>query len=132
MPLQVNCPSCGGPVEFKSSISLLAVCPYCRSALIRKDLDIENLGKVAQLHQDGSVLQVGTQGQFQRVAFSIVGRIQLKYDSGFWNEWFMTFQDGKSGWLGVRLDTGILMPVVARLLELAWQQAAPRRLLAHS
>jgi hypothetical protein len=37
---------------------------------------------------------------------------------------------GKSGWLGVRLDTGILMPVVARLLELAWQQAAPKRLLA--
>lgn len=96
----VNCPSCGGKVDFKSSISLLAVCPYCRSQLLRTDLKVEDLGKVAQLQQDGSPLQLGVRGEYRRLDFTLIGRVQLKYDAGFWNEWYALFGDGRFGWLG--------------------------------
>ena len=98
--IKTNCPSCGGAVQFQSTVSLLAVCPQCRSALLRNDLNIESLGQVAELHKDSSLVQLGVRGEHKGIPFSIVGRIQLQYESGFWNEWFMTFQDGKSGWLG--------------------------------
>jgi hypothetical protein len=29
----------------------------------------------------------------------VVGRIQLRYDAGFWNEWYILFDDGSAGWL---------------------------------
>jgi hypothetical protein len=33
------------------------------------------------------------------VHFAIVGRIQLRYEQGLWNEWHLLFDDGRSGWL---------------------------------
>lgn len=94
------CPSCGAPVAFRSSVALLAVCPNCRSQLFRKDLDLEVLGKAAQLIEDGSVIQVGTEGRWQGVAFAVAGRMQLRFDAGLWNEWFLLFDNGDQGWLG--------------------------------
>ncbi|MBI4678927.1 MAG: DUF4178 domain-containing protein [Elusimicrobia bacterium] len=95
-----NCPSCGAPVSFKSSVTLLAVCAYCRSLLLRKDLDIEDLGKVAQLMPDGSPVQLGAEGKYKGAPFAVIGRIQMRYPEGFWNEWHLNFIDGKYGWLG--------------------------------
>ncbi|MBI5211293.1 MAG: DUF4178 domain-containing protein [Elusimicrobia bacterium] len=94
------CPSCGAPFSFKSAVSLLAVCSYCRSLLLRKDLDIENLGKVAQLMPDGSPLQLGCEGKHKGAPFGVIGRLQMRYPEGFWNEWHLSFIDGKLGWLG--------------------------------
>lgn len=61
---------------------------------------MENLGKVAEIQQDGSPLQLGVQGQYDGKSFQIVGRIQLKYGDGFWNEWHLFYSNGESGWLG--------------------------------
>jgi len=60
--VQVLCPSCGGPVPFQSAISVFAVCPYCTSMLVRHDLDVESLGKMAVLAEDSSPLQIGSAG----------------------------------------------------------------------
>ena len=98
--IPVTCPSCGATVEFKSSVSILAVCEYCRSTLIRHDLRIEDIGKMAQLKLDGSPIQLGVEGVYDRVHFGVIGRIQLQYERGVWNEWHLLFDDGKSGWLG--------------------------------
>src|SRR5262249_28080103 len=57
--LQANCPACGGTVEFKVSSSLVTICPYCRSVVARGDRKLEDLGKVADLVQTDSVLEVG-------------------------------------------------------------------------
>jgi hypothetical protein len=81
-------------------VTLLAVCPYCRSLLLRKDLDVENLGKVAQLMPDGSVVQLGAEGRYRDRPFAVIGRVQMRYPDGFWNEWHLGFLDGTTGWLG--------------------------------
>lgn len=97
---ELNCPSCGAKLEFKSSIALLAVCQYCKSMVMRDDLKLEDLGKVAQLQVDGSVVQLGARGEYRKVSFSVLGRVQMRYAQGFWNEWFLAFDDGRQGWLG--------------------------------
>ncbi len=96
---QVTCPGCGAPVEFKSSASVMAVCEFCKTTLLKEAGSIENLGKMSEVLEDYSPLQIGTSGLFQQKAFSLVGRIQLKYDAGFWNEWYVLFVDGSNGWL---------------------------------
>ena len=95
----VACPSCGASVDFKSAASILAVCEYCRSTLVRQDINVENIGKMAGLKLDGSPLQLAAQGRYRGVNFGVIGRIQLRFDQGIWNEWHLMMNDGTSGWL---------------------------------
>jgi hypothetical protein len=98
--ITVSCPSCSATVHFQSSVSILAVCEHCRSTLIRKDLNIENLGVMAELKTDASPIQLGVEGRYGNVHFTVIGRIQLQYENGIWNEWHLLFDDRRSGWLG--------------------------------
>jgi ribosomal protein L37AE/L43A len=94
-----NCPSCGAPVSFRSALSVYAVCDFCRSTLLRSGEDLQNLGRMADLLEDASLIQVGTEGTHRGMHFGVLGRIQLKHASGIWNEWHILFDDGRSGWL---------------------------------
>lgn len=67
--------------------------------VVRHDLDIDLLGKMAQLPQDISPLQIQTRGQFGNIGFELVGRLKMQWDGGFWNEWYAVFDDGREGWL---------------------------------
>lgn len=93
------CPSCGAPVEFKSAASVFAVCEFCRSTLVRHGRDVENVGKMAALLEDASPIQIGTEGKYHGVHFAVIGRIQLRYGQGVWNEWHLLFDDQRNGWL---------------------------------
>ena len=99
MAKTATCPSCGAPVTFRSVASLLAVCDYCQSTLVRQGANLENLGKMAEFLDDRSPLQRGSEGRWQGRRFGLIGRLQLKYEAGVWNEWHLFFDDGKSGWL---------------------------------
>lgn len=99
MALAASCPSCGAPVVFKSAASIFAVCEYCQSTLVRHDQALEDIGKMAALAEDRSPLQLGTEGRYQGVHFALIGRIQLKYSQGLWNEWYLLFDDLRTGWL---------------------------------
>ena len=98
--IERKCPSCGAMIPFRVSIDLLAICPFCRSLVQRKDLDLETLGVSAQLQADGTPLQAGSRGAYRGAAFEVAGRVQLETPHGFWNEWFIVFEDGCRGWLG--------------------------------
>jgi len=99
-PVQVSCPACAGPITFKIGSSLVAVCPYCRSVVARGDRKLEDLGKVAELVDTGSVLAVGLKGRYEGVPFELTGRAQLGHPAGgTWDEWYAAFADGRWGWL---------------------------------
>jgi len=108
MAQTARCPSCGAPVEFKSAASVLAVCDYCRSTLIRQGEDLANLGRMAALLDDRSPLQRGAEGVWRGRPFGLIGRIQLRYEQGLWNEWHLLFDDGKSGWLSEAGDEYVM------------------------
>ncbi len=93
-------PACGGEVSFKSRSSVFAVCSYCTSMVVRTDKNLEAIGKMAELPPDMTPFQIGTSGKFQKKHFEIIGRQKLFYDNGSWNEWYVMFDTGESGWLG--------------------------------
>ena len=45
---QVTCPGCGAPVEFKSAASVMAVCGFCKTTLLKDAGSIRNLGKMSR------------------------------------------------------------------------------------
>lgn len=94
-----NCPSCGAEVVFTSNISVYAVCKYCTSMIVRHDMDVESIGKMAVLPEDSSPFQIGTEGIYAGVRFALIGRMKIGWSDGTWNEWFFVTDRGKKGWL---------------------------------
>src|SRR5215213_8165674 len=98
--LVANCPSCGAQIEFKSGQSIVVICEYCRSAVARTDRDLKDLGKVAEVVETGSPLDVGLRGKWKDVPFELTGRAQLGHEMvGQWDEWYATFSNGWLGWV---------------------------------
>ncbi len=93
------CPSCGAPVPFRSSASVMAVCEYCQTKVLREDQALSDQGKMSAVLEDYSPLQIGSSGIYDGINFSLIGRIQLQYPDGLWNEWYLQFDDGSNGWL---------------------------------
>lgn len=84
---------------FRWSGSVQTVCPFCKSILVRTDIDLTKVGKVADLPPDSSPIQIGAEGVVDNKAFTVAGRILYEYELGGWNEWHLVFNDGSSGWL---------------------------------
>lgn len=103
-----SCPGCGAPVEFRWRAAVQTTCPYCRSVLVRQDVDLQRVGVVADLPADSSPIQLGTEGRWRGVAFTVVGRIIYEYERGAWSEWHLVMADGGSAWLSdAQLDYAI-------------------------
>jgi uncharacterized Zn finger protein (UPF0148 family) len=96
----VSCPSCGAPVVFRSHAAVMAVCDYCRAAVVKDADSVAALGKVSEVLEDYSPIQIGTAGVFAGRTFTVVGRIQLRYEHGMWNEWYLLYDDSTTAWLG--------------------------------
>ena len=47
-----NCPNCGALVHFRWSGAVQTTCEYCRSILVRRDVNLEKVGEVAELPHD--------------------------------------------------------------------------------
>jgi Domain of unknown function (DUF4178) len=99
-----NCPNCGAKIAFRWSSSVQTVCEYCKSILVRTDLDLQKVGQVADLPPDSSPIQIGTEGAYNHKAFVAIGRIIYGYEQGSWNEWHLMMHDGHSGWLSDAQD----------------------------
>ena len=99
-PVQASCPACGAPIQFNIGSSVVRICEYCNSVVARGDRKLEDLGKVADLVETGSPLQLGLHGVYRGVPFELTGRAQLGHEAGgMWDEWYAAFQDGRWGWL---------------------------------
>ena len=109
---KTDCPSCGAPVEAHSASAVTLVCGYCNSMLVRQDDGIVDSGRDSALLENFSPLQIGTVGTFLTQRFTLVGRLQVQYDDGAWNEWYVLFDDGRTGWLSEAGDLYVMtMPV---------------------
>ncbi len=94
------CPSCGAKTEFQSAASVMAVCAYCQSTVHKDAAFAASVGKIGQVLEDYSAIEVGSTGSFQGVAFTVLGRLQYRYEAGLWSEWWLLFDDGRQAWLG--------------------------------
>jgi hypothetical protein len=94
------CPGCGAPVDFRSAQSTHAICAYCRSMVVREGAVLKRIGKMAELFDDHSPLQLQTSGVWNGKAFTLIGRLQYQYGEGTWTEWHALLADGSSATLG--------------------------------
>jgi hypothetical protein len=102
-----NCPNCGAKIVFRWSSSVQTVCEYCKSILVRTDIDLKKVGQVADLPPNSSPIQIGTEGIYSRQGFVAVGRIMYEYDQGTWNEWHLVLNNG-SAWLSDAQDAYVV------------------------
>jgi hypothetical protein len=96
---RADCPGCGAPVNFTSLASTHAVCGFCQSTVVREGDALKRIGKMAEVFDDYSALQLMAQGKYKGVNFTIVGRLQYKYAEGSWNEWLAALDDGSTATL---------------------------------
>src|SRR5260370_21406199 len=94
-----NCANCGAKIVFRWSSSVQTVCEFCKSILVRTDVDLKKVGQVADLPPDSSPIQINSEGKYRNKAFVVVGRILYEYDHCGWNEWHVMMNDGTSAWL---------------------------------
>ncbi|MGR4868563.1 DUF4178 domain-containing protein [Variovorax sp. LARHSF232] len=113
------CPGCGAPVEFRSAQSTHAICAYCQSTVVRQGETLARIGKMAELFDDFSPLQLFASGRIQDQSFTLVGRLQYRYEGGHWTEWIAALGDGRVGVLAE--DNGAFVFALPHAL----QRAAP-------
>ncbi|MBI3683347.1 MAG: DUF4178 domain-containing protein [Acidobacteria bacterium] len=94
-----NCSNCGAPITFQFSSAVQTTCPYCRSILVRHDVNLEKVGEVADLPPEVSPIQLRTDGVYKNQPFEVAGRIIYQYEQGYWNEWHCVTNTGRSLWL---------------------------------
>jgi hypothetical protein len=117
-----NCPNCGAKIVFQWSSSVQTVCTYCKSILVRTDVDLKKVGQVADLPPDSSPIQLNTEGLYHNKAFVVGGRILYEYEQGGWNEWRIVMNDGTSAWLSDAQDEyAISFAVTGQALPAATQ-----------
>ena len=63
---------------------------------MREGEALRRIGKMAEVFDDYSALQLMAQGKLGSVNFTVVGRLQYKYEGGSWNEWLVALDDGTS------------------------------------
>ena len=96
---KANCPSCGAEITFAHAASVMVVCAHCSTASVRRGVDIEMLGRVAEVAPIESPLSLGASGRWRGRRWTAIGQVQLDHGKGPWNEWNLLFEDGATGWL---------------------------------
>ena len=94
-----NCPSCGAPLEVQHRFSRVVICQYCNQTSQITPEGLDPGGKAPQLVASPSILKLGASGRLFGQSFQVLGRLRYRYDGGFWDEWFLMTDDGKSIWL---------------------------------
>lgn len=78
---RLPCPNCHGNVDIRvPDQSLRVVCPYC-STLLACEGDLAIIGKLAQRTDPGAIA-LGSKGTFDGVAYTVIGRLKRKADTG--------------------------------------------------
>jgi Domain of unknown function (DUF4178) len=104
MSTVASCPGCGAEVRFRWAGAVQTVCEHCGGILVRRDVDLERVGRVSEPPPRTSRIRVGSTGAYEGRRFEVVGRIAYAWESGAWSEWHLAFADGRSGWLSDAQD----------------------------
>jgi len=122
-----QCPNCGAEILFSAGSSLVTVCRQCRAAVARKGVNVEAIGKVAELVPTSSPFEVGMSARPKHGTkpFRIVGRLQLSTGEGTWDEWHVAFESGGYAWLAEAQGAFWLMLPLPSPAVPEWEQLHP-------
>lgn len=96
---EFECPSCGAALQQNNAASKAISCGYCgQTSHIAMD-KLEAAGQQHLLIDYGSALSYGSANRLREQAFTILGKVRLEYEDGFWDEWYIEREDGSNGWI---------------------------------
>jgi DNA-directed RNA polymerase subunit RPC12/RpoP len=95
----VSCPTCGAAVSYDQRLAVLSVCEYCQTAIIYDEKVALIAGKMSVLAKPAGPLFVGAMGSLKKLNFTVIGRVRYGYANGFWDEWYLSHDDGSTSWL---------------------------------
>jgi hypothetical protein len=96
---QLDCPACGAPLTVESAFTRTVVCTFCGQGLSLDDKGLNPTGRMARLSQAPSIFSIGRTGKVKGRKFKVLGRLRYDYEDGYWDEWFLKFEDGQAGWV---------------------------------
>ncbi|MFP4476292.1 MAG: DUF4178 domain-containing protein [Desulfatibacillaceae bacterium] len=99
MPPKFKCPSCGAPQKVNNPGVVSIVCEYCGNTVYWDKDKAKNAGKQATLPEGFSRLYRGASGTLFNKRFVVLGRARYSFGQGFWDEWFLEFDNAELGWL---------------------------------
>jgi Zn finger protein HypA/HybF involved in hydrogenase expression len=93
------CPSCGSEISYDQRFAHLVVCEFCQSSLVANEEALRIAGKMAVLAEPSGILAVGAMGRVNEQDFQVLGRARYGYEGGFWEEWFIRWDNESTAWL---------------------------------
>ncbi len=95
---ELSCPNCGAVHERRNPGIQVIVCDRCDSTLYDRD-GVLAQGERSVVAEPRSDIVVGAQGRLADLAVDVIGRIQLTYAGGRWDEWYLRDNRGRDLWL---------------------------------
>lgn len=100
----LSCPSCGMAVEGVSAHTRSLQCGSCANWIYLSNNGWADGGAFEHALDAPSILHLGRSGALMSAgnpdrSFVVAGRIRVSYPSGFWDEWWLEFEDGQHHWL---------------------------------
>ncbi len=95
----MQCPSCGGDIQADQRFAHMVVCRYCDAAIVLDEKAARVSGKMAVLAQTPGPLYVGATGSLDGRQISVLGRVRYGYAKGYWDEWYLSYEDGETFWI---------------------------------
>ena len=100
----ISCPSCGVAVEQISAHTRSMECPHCSNWIYVSGNGWASGGSFEHALDAPSMLRVGRSGRLAEGGssprrFVVAGRLRITYRDGFWDEWWLEFEDGNHQWL---------------------------------
>jgi hypothetical protein len=95
----ISCPSCGAGHDIHNPGVITVACEYCGNAIYWDKEKITDAGTQSILPEGFSRLFRGAAGKLENRRFLVMGRVRYSFGAGFWDEWFLEFDDGTIGWL---------------------------------
>ena len=89
---------------------------------MRSGEKLARVGKMAELFDDHSPLQLMASGTWNKKPFTLIGRLQYKYGEGTWTEWVAILPDGSNAYLSE--DNGAYVFTVPQAIQRAMPDAS--------
>lgn len=95
----LSCPACTAPITIENRFAKMVTCDFCGHVSLITDSGLDPTGRTAKLAQLPSLFYVDAAGAIRGQRFRTLGRLRYQYEGGYWDEWFLVFDDGRRGWL---------------------------------
>lgn len=99
MSRRIICPNCGAEQELANPGVVVLDCGFCQTRIYLGDEQARSLGERSLLPEQDSRLALGASGTLAGRAFRTLGQVRYRTAQRIWTQWYLSFDDGSTGWL---------------------------------